>query len=795
LEYNVISSGKVMSASNTPNRPRQLQKLSRGYESSEGGSPSPGRFRPKRNCYEQEGSSRAPCQEKPSYYNNSYKYRRNRNPSNKNHNHCYSASPSYSDDNACDQFYDENERDNPSRSPSRQYTSGYQSPRLNPKESVDQNITSPKVRISYEEEKIQLAKSLSHNWCDKIDLEEEETKKLYSFVLYLKNFNLYKDKTNEEILSVIECCPKELCRRQKDISKGKLTKSYEIYAKSVLRKNREPDHPKTPCKYKKCSRRAFDGMIKIWRRRLHMFDKNDGIIEETKPKLDNIQKDDLSSSVSTDPLSSQSSNDWSSQSSSSLSTTDDILVNDENFLPDLYDFEESLIPDNETALSSSINDEKDGDLVFGAVTNLETDSMDTLINSDSRQSKCANPEDVPPVIATPHHYLINIYRNSLYFVAVLTTEVPPLFVIEFLHRIMDVFEDYFGECTETALKDNYVIVYELLDEMLDSGYPLATESNILKELIKPPNIFRKVANLVTGDNTNISATLPSSQLSNVPWRRMGLKYTNNEAYFDLIEEIDAIIDKNGTTVMCEIQGYIDCCVKLSGMPDLTLSFVNPRLLDDVSFHPCVRFKKWESDRVLSFIPPDGNFRLISYHIGAQKYVFSSQPRGFNNGNKYLQLYFCLSAISIPIYVKHNIQFRDGSGGRFELTVGPKQTMGKPLESVVVESVMSKVVLNCTLTPSQGKYTFDPVKKILLWDVGKIDSSNPSNRLPTLKGNIVLQSGQPMPESNPVLNIRFTLNQTAISGIRVNRVDMYGEKYKPFKGVKYVTKAGRFQVRT
>lgn len=38
---------------------------------------------------------------------------------------------------------------------------------------------------------------------------------------------------------------------------------------------------------------------------------------------------------------------------------------------------------------------------------------------------------------------------------------------------------------------------------------------------------------------------------------------------------------------------IDCCIKLSGMPDLTLTFVNPRLFDDVSFHPCVRFKRWE----------------------------------------------------------------------------------------------------------------------------------------------------------------------------------------------------------
>ncbi|CAF3027803.1 unnamed protein product [Rotaria socialis] len=477
------------------------------------------------------------------------------------------------------------------------------------------------------------------------------------------------------------------------------------------------------------------------------------------------------------------------------------------------------------------------------------------------QSKCANAEDVPPVIATPHHYLINIFRNNLYFVAVLTNEIAPLFVIEFLHRIVEVFEDYFTECTETSLKDNYVIVYELLDEMLDSGLPLATETNILKELIKPPNIFRKVANLVTGDSTNISNVLPSSQLSNIPWRRMGVKYTNNESYFDLIEEIDAIIDRNGATVMCEIQGYvsehkneknielkysfeihcllllhtsvdmsrehakrlavgmesgitwrkvgivhrttneilfdiiesfdaiidqrgmiitaeisgvIDCCVKLSGMPDLTLSFINPRLLDDVSFHPCVRLKKWESERVLSFIPPDGNFRLISYHIGTQ------------------------NSISIPVYVKHNIQFREGSGGRFELTVGPKQTMGKTLEAVVIECTMPKSVLNCTLTPTQGKCTFDPVKKILVWDIGKIESNAQSAaRLPSLRGNIVLSTGQPIPESNPILNVRFTLNQIAISGIRVQRVDMHGEKYKPFKGVKYITtvKKGRFQIRT
>jgi len=36
--------------------------------------------------------------------------------------------------------------------------------------------------------------------------------------------------------------------------------------------------------------------------------------------------------------------------------------------------------------------------------------------------------------------------------------------------------------------------------MLDNGYPLATESNVLKELIKPPSIVRNVVNTLTGES-------------------------------------------------------------------------------------------------------------------------------------------------------------------------------------------------------------------------------------------------------------------------------------------------------
>lgn len=39
-----------------------------------------------------------------------------------------------------------------------------------------------------------------------------------------------------------------------------------------------------------------------------------------------------------------------------------------------------------------------------------------------QQRKINNPEDIPPVITTPHHYLISIYRCNMFFVAVCTTE-------------------------------------------------------------------------------------------------------------------------------------------------------------------------------------------------------------------------------------------------------------------------------------------------------------------------------------------------------------------------------------
>ena len=71
---------------------------------------------------------------------------------------------------------------------------------------------------------------------------------------------------------------------------------------------------------------------------------------------------------------------------------------------------------------------------------------------------------------------------------------------------------------------------------------------------------------------------------------------------------------------------------LSGMPELKLG-LNDKLmfeatgrsiargkaveLEDIKFHQCVRLARFENDRTISFIPPDGEFDLMTYRLTTQ----------------------------------------------------------------------------------------------------------------------------------------------------------------------------------
>lgn len=46
---------------------------------------------------------------------------------------------------------------------------------------------------------------------------------------------------------------------------------------------------------------------------------------------------------------------------------------------------------------------------------------------------------------------------------------------------LQVFKEYFKELEEESVRDNFVTVYELMDEVMDFGFPQTTDSKILQE--------------------------------------------------------------------------------------------------------------------------------------------------------------------------------------------------------------------------------------------------------------------------------------------------------------------------
>ena len=63
-------------------------------------------------------------------------------------------------------------------------------------------------------------------------------------------------------------------------------------------------------------------------------------------------------------------------------------------------------------------------------------------------------------------------------------------IILFLHRLVSVLVEYFKELEEESIRDNFVIIYELLDEMMDFGYPQITESKMLQECVRDVVLLR-----------------------------------------------------------------------------------------------------------------------------------------------------------------------------------------------------------------------------------------------------------------------------------------------------------------
>ena len=100
----------------------------------------------------------------------------------------------------------------------------------------------------------------------------------------------------------------------------------------------------------------------------------------------------------------------------------------------------------------------------------------------------------------------------------------------------------------------------------------------------------------------------------VSWRKEGIKYKENEAWLDVIENVDELISSTGNVLSSQINGRIIMKSYLSGMPTITLGLNDKVVLqnlgkdttnciemDDLKFHQCVNKKKYDNERKIQVI--------------------------------------------------------------------------------------------------------------------------------------------------------------------------------------------------
>jgi hypothetical protein len=78
-----------------------------------------------------------------------------------------------------------------------------------------------------------------------------------------------------------------------------------------------------------------------------------------------------------------------------------------------------------------------------------------------------------------------LIHSNLLFLLTSSTEIEPLLALEFLHRVIDVLEEFVGTpLLAQKIESNYDVVAQLLNEMCDAGAVSTTEPNALRDLVE-----------------------------------------------------------------------------------------------------------------------------------------------------------------------------------------------------------------------------------------------------------------------------------------------------------------------
>ncbi|XP_057299498.1 AP-1 complex subunit mu-1-like [Hydractinia symbiolongicarpus] len=374
-----------------------------------------------------------------------------------------------------------------------------------------------------------------------------------------------------------------------------------------------------------------------------------------------------------------------------------------------------------------------------------------------------------PIVVCGDITFVYIKYNNLYIVSTTKINANVALVFSFLHKLVQVFREYFKELEEESIRDNFVLIYELMDELMDFGYPQTTETKILQEFITQQSHKLEAA-----------PRPPPAVTNAVSWRTEGLKYRKNEVFLDVIESVNLLVNANGNVLRSEIVGSVKMKVYLTGMPELRLGLNDKILfentgrskskaveLEDVKFHQCVRLSRFENDRTISFIPPDGEFELMSYrlntHVKPLIWIESVIEKHSHSRVEYM--------------IKAKSQFKKRStANNVEIIIPVPEDADSPKFKTTI-----------------GSLKYAPEKNAIIWNIKSFQGGKEF----LMRAHFGLPSVESEEsESKIPIAVKFEIPYFTVSGIQVRYLKIIEKSgYQALPWVRYITQNGDYALRT
>ncbi|KAG2175992.1 hypothetical protein INT44_000471 [Umbelopsis vinacea] len=400
----------------------------------------------------------------------------------------------------------------------------------------------------------------------------------------------------------------------------------------------------------------------------------------------------------------------------------------------------------------------------------------------------SNTDVRSPIITLGSTSFFHVRHENLYIVAVTKWNANSALVFEFCYRVINIGRAYFGKFDEEAVKNNFVVIYELLDEILDFGYPQNSETDTLKMYITT-EVVKSERAVEDSSKITIQATGATS------WRRSDIKYRKNEAFIDVIESVNLLISNTGTVLRADVSGQILMRAYLSGTPECKFGLNDKLLLDkdavtksnplrrpnaveidDCQFHQCVKLGKFDSDRTISFIPPDGEFELMRQ--------WRARPfcryRTTENVNLPFKVHPVVNEIG-----RTRVEYKINVKANFSPKLYAHNVVLKiptPLNSAKVEVKVG----------AGGKAKYAPSENCIIWKIPRFQGQSEF----TLSGEAELSAmTHKKAWSRPPIAMDFQVLMFTSSGLLVRFLKVFEKSgYQSVKWVRYMTKAGSYQIR-